>query len=152
MEIRLAVREDIDQLIQLRIDFLKDEFCLSSDDESLIKIQLNSYFNKYLLSDSFIGVLVVKENIIVSTAFLVIQEKPANHLLTNGLSGTLLNVFTYPEYRKQGYATKVVERIIEEAGRKKVSVIDLSATADGLAIYSKLGFKEISYTAMKLKL
>lgn len=152
MEVRLATSKDINQLVRLRIDFLKDEFGLSSDEETQIENHLFSYFDRHLLADSFIAVLVTDEYNILSTAFLTIHEKPANLSFMNGLSGTLLNVFTYPQYRKNGYATKAVTSIIEEAQKRNISVIDLSATTNGLAIYSRLGFREISNTAMRLKL
>ena len=151
-EVRLARVEDIEQLVQLRIDFLKDEFGLSCDQEAQLRIRLNNYFNRSFITDSLVAVFVFDKNRVVSTAYLSIQERPSNHLSINGLYGTLLNVFTYPAYRRLGYATKAVSRIIEEAQNKEISIIELSATADGLDVYRKLGFKEIDYTAMRLKL
>ncbi len=89
---------------------------------------------------------------IASAAFLIIQERPTNPSFITGLTGTLLNVVTYPEFRRKGIASQVIGEIINEARQKGVSSIDLYATDDGKELYKKLGFVEPSYTSMRLKL
>ena len=66
----------------------------------------------------------------------------------------VLNVFTYPEYRKKGVATELLKRLIDEAGKQNLSYIELSASEAGRPLYEKLGFKELQskYTEMKLQL
>jgi GNAT superfamily N-acetyltransferase len=54
---------------------------------------------------------------------LLITEKPAIPHFTNGKTGTLINVFTYPEYRKKGIAKKLITEIIKEAKEKGVGLI-----------------------------
>ena len=154
MNIRKATVEDIDILIRLRIDYLvTDNGNLAKDEETAIRSQLATYFPKHI-NDDFIAILAEKDSNVVSTAFLAISEKPANPAFITGKTGTLLNVLTYPEYRRKGLATRVVSLLIEEARKSGVSSIDLSATQDGKPLYEKLGFTEpkSEYTAMKLQL
>ena len=73
-------------------------------------------------------------------------------MFITGITGTLLNVLTYPEHRRKGIATKVIGKIIDEAKKVGVSHINLSATSDGKYLYEKMGFKESNYTTMGLKL
>lgn len=91
---------------------------------------------------------------VISTAFLAISEKPVNPSFITGKTGTLLNVFTYPEYHRMGFATKLVCHIIDEAKQLGVSSINLSATQEGKPLYEKLGFTKpkLKYTAMRLQL
>jgi len=153
MLIRKANINDIEQLIKLRIDYLVEERgSLSKDEESAIKKQLKSYFQKHISDDSFVGIVADVEGVIASTAFLVISERPANPAFITGLKGTIYNVLTYPEYRRKGIATKVLEALIEEAKRANVSSVELMATKDGKYLYEKLGFKEPTFTAMRLQL
>ena len=153
MLIKKAKIDDIEQLIKLRIDYLVEERGnLSNDEESAIKKQLKSYLEKHISDDSFVGIVADVEGVIASTAFLAISERPANPIFITGLKGTILNVLTYPEYRRKGIATKVLEALIEEAKRANVSSIELMATTDGRYLYEKLGFKETTYTAMRLQL
>lgn len=81
-----------------------------------------------------------------------ISENPANSAFSTGIKGTLLNVLTYHKYRRKGIATKVINKVIEEAKAVGVSHINLYATSDGKYLYEKMGFKESSYTAMGLRL
>jgi predicted GNAT family acetyltransferase len=153
MTLRIATHEDINSLIQIRIDFLTDGRHLSQNEEFEIKTQLQAYFSKHIPSRTFIGIFAEINRSIVSTAYLAISEKPANASFITGITGTILNVYTYPEFRKKGIATKVVEKIIEEAKLLGVSHLDLQATDNGKTLYEKMGFKESStFTAMGLKI
>ena len=153
MNIRTAKVDDIDILIKIRIDFIIDDRGdLSVVEEIAIRKQLATYFAKHINHD-FIAVLAETDNQVVSTAFLAISEKPANPTFITGKTGTLLNVFTYPQYRRKGLATKVISQIIDEARKMGLSTIDLSATKNGKPLYEKLGFNEPKHTtAMRLQL
>ncbi len=64
----------------------------------------------------------------------------------------LLNVLTYPQYRRQRLAAAVIGRIIDEAKQCGVSSIDLFAADDGKVLYKTLGFRDTRHPAMRLKL
>lgn len=154
IDIYKATLNDIETLVRLRIDFLvMDNGPLTEKEEKIIRIQLNNYFEKHIAQEDFIAVIARSETgKIASAAFLVIKENPANLSFITGITGTLLNVITYPEFRRKGIATKVIETIIDEARQKGVSAIDLYSTKDGEELYKKLGFIEPAYTSMRLKL
>jgi GNAT superfamily N-acetyltransferase len=154
MNIRKATVGDIDILFKLRFDYLlADRGSLTEVEETLIRSQLETYYKEHINKD-FIAILAIIEDKVVSSAFLAISEKPANPAFITGKTGTLLNVFTYPEYRRRGIATKVISKIIDEAKQLGLSSIELSATKDGKPVYEKLGFTEpkSKYTSMKLNL
>ena len=153
MILRKATLNDIDLLIRLRIDYLtEDRGKLLQEEEIAVKKQLRAYFTRHISDNTFIGILAEIENNVVSTAYLAVSEKPANPAFITGITGTLLNVLTYPEYRRKGIATKVISKIIDEAKNIGVSYIDLSSTDDGKHLYEKMGFKESNYTAMGLRI
>ncbi len=150
--IRPATPEDIEQLIKLRLDFLEeDNPSLSNEDKSAISSQLKDYLKRQIPSKKFIAYLAIQEETIVSTAFMEIHEMPANIYSVNGLTGTILNVFTYPQYRNMGYATKILAELIKEVQNIGVTALSLNATEAGKSLYEKLGFKNMPYTAMRLK-
>jgi len=154
MVLRKADIHDIESLIRLRMDYLtEDRGALTPEEERAIKKQLEKYFAKHILNDTFIGILAEIDGVVVSSAYLAISEKPANPTFITGITGTLLNVLTYPEYRRKGIATKVMHKMIEEAKCAGVSHIDLSATSDGKWLYDKIGFKKSSkHVTMGLQL
>lgn len=153
MVLRKANLDDIEALIQLRMDYLTEDLGeLTQEEKAAVKAQLEKYFTKHIPAGTFIGILAEMDGKIVSAAYLAISEKPANPSFITGVTGTLLNVLTYPEYRRKGIAAKVIGKVIEEAKLLGVSHIGLSSTSDGKYLYEKMGFKESKYTAMRLKL
>jgi GNAT superfamily N-acetyltransferase len=148
---RRAAIEDINVLVQLRIDYLVDDRGYLTDEEKILIIeQLKHYYERHINKD-FIAVLAEDNGFVLSTAFLVVTEKPANPSFITGVTGTILNVFTYPEYRRKGIATKVISLLLEEGKKINISSFELFATEKGKPLYEKLGFVEPKCTAMRLR-
>jgi GNAT superfamily N-acetyltransferase len=152
MQIRKATLEDMSELIELRIECLRDMDGLSEEQEERVRGKLEPYFAEHLDRDLIVVVAETLKNKLISTAFLVLSEWPSNPSFITGKVGILLNVYTYPEHRGKGVATQVVSYLIEEARRIEVSMIELNATPDGKPLYDKLGFKIPHYTGMRLRL
>lgn len=156
MNVRMATLKDVDALIKARFDyFAAEKWALSNEEKTMISTQLEQYYPEHLNHDFFAAFVEDDNEKIVSTAFLVIAEKPANLSWPTGKTGMILNVLTYPEYRKMGYATNTMSLLIEEAKRKNLSYIELSASHLGKPLYKKLGFQELEssdFTDMKLYL
>ena len=155
MVIRKAGLKDIDTLIDLRIGYLVSDLGLIADNAAPIRRQLRGYFRKHIDID-LIAALAHINGRCISTAFLVISEMPANPSFITGIIGTMLNVYTLPEYRRRGIATQVIRFLIDEAAQRKVSRIDLNASPEGIPLYRSLGFTEpdplAGYIPMKLRL
>jgi len=158
INIRKAAESDIELLIKLRFDYLTDNYGepFASDVENALIEQLREYYPKHLKTDDFIAALGDIDGKVAGTAFMVITEKPANpQSFSTGKTALILNVLTYPEYRRQGLATKLMEFLINEAKKANVSYIELTATSMGKPVYEKVGFTERShgnFTEMKLNL
>ena len=152
MEIRKATLNDMPDLINLRIDCLRTMDGLTDEQEIEIRGKLEPYYRDHLDHDLIVAVAEISQNVIASIAFLVLTDFPPKPSVITGRIGTLLNVYTCPEHRSSGTATKVVKFIIDEAKRLNVSSIELTATPKGKPLYDKLSFKEPHYTAMELQL
>ena len=151
--IRTATQEDLELLIRLRMDYIAADYGeISSTDRENILAQLPDYFRQGLEDNSFLAVLAEREGEVVSAAFLAISKKPASVVFSTGKTGTLLNVITYPQHRRKGYASRVVSRVIEEARKLGVACMDLTATQEGKALYHKLGFQVSTQPEMRLRL
>jgi len=150
---RKLCKNDIELFINLRLDFI-NEFHKDIDEMEKDKIQksLKNYFERHIENDDFIGIICEYNEKVISVAYLIIGEWPANRTFINGKIATLLNVYTYPEYRKNGIGTNVINKIIEEAKKQNVSIINLLATEDGENVYKKIGFMETEDKSMRLKL
>ena len=149
-----ATKEDINELIRLRLAYMKDDFGSVTDRErTAMETQLPDYLDRKLGTELI--AFVAKDGYkVVSVAYLHIIEMPANSLLLNGLYGEVLNVYTEPEYRGKGICTKLMNNLVEYGKKAGLGRIDLSATDDGYPIYAKIGFKEKEhrYRDMRYKL
>ena len=132
MKIREITLDDIDLLVRLRFDFINMIGVeLSDEQEAALKKQLNEYYRKHISLGDFVAFLAVGEEEVMAAAFMVINERPAGGAFITGITGTLLNVITYPAYRKKGYATLLIEALIQRARELNVTAIDLNATQMG---------------------
>ena len=137
--------KDKKAFIDLRIIFLID--CFNSINKSIneldkmeIENNLNIYFENHINKEDFIGMVCEYNGKIVSAAYLIMLDYPAYPGLLNGKAGKIINVYTYPEYRKKGIAKKLMEELINEAKINGIKSIDLKSTGDGYELYKKLGF------------
>ncbi len=144
---------DKDLFVNLRLIFLTDCFdIITQTEKENIEQNLKIYFDEHIIKNDFIGIIGEHNGKVVSAAYLIILDYPANPKLINGKAGTLLNVYTYPEYRRKGIAKKLLEEIIKEAKLMGITSIDLNATESGYNLYKKLGFKDDNDKRMLLKI
>ena len=149
-----ATTQDINILTELRIAYLQEDLGEIADvDLELIGSSLPNYYEKHLNDD--LMVYVARDEMdIVSCAFLLIVEKPMSPSFITGKTGTVLNVYTKPEYRKNGCAKKLMTMMLEDAKAEGVSIIELKATEDGYSLYKSVGFEDVvaKYHNMKIVL
>ena len=150
--IRYADERDIPALVQIRLDYLADDFRPLTDAEkqSFTK-KLAAYYGKHLGVD-FFAVLACMGADVVTSAFLVIDERPVNLYFPNGRIGTVLNVYTKQDWRKQGLASGVMKELLNLAREKQVSRLSLISSEMGKKLYENLGFQvdDVDYTHMVL--
>ena len=153
MIVRTTTEKDMELLVQLRMKYLLDqnEEETAQNQEQLDK-NLYDYLEKAILREAFLAVVAEVDGKAVSTAFLSIAERPPRPGSSPNRVGTIYSVYTYPEYRRRGISTKVLQLLLQEAKKNNVATVDLNATAEGKPLYEKLGFKLPKYTYMKLKL
>jgi len=152
MTFRKLNENDRDLFITLRMDFFLDYYDLSETEKKQIEDNLKKYFTEHINKDDFIGMIAECNGNIASVVYLIITEKPANPNFIDGKTGTIMNVFTYPEYRKKGIAKKLIKEIIKEAKEKGVGYVDLMATEAGYSLYKKLGFNDSKDKGMWIKI
>ena len=147
-----ATVKDINVLTDLRLAYLQEDLGVITDKE-LIQESLPGYYEKHLNKDLMVYVARDEEDI-VSCAFLLIVEKPMSPSFITGKTGTVLNVYTKPEYRNKGYAKKLMTMMLEDATAQDVSVIELKSTEDGYLLYKSVGFGDVvaKYHNMKIVL
>lgn len=146
--------DDLDSLVKLRIEYLLEDYGdISKNQLTQISEKLPSYYHKHLNKDLFAYVCRVDDNI-VSCCFLYIEEKPSNPTFINGKLGTVLNVYTKPEYRRKGCAGKLLKLLLSDSEKMELDYVELKATDAGYNLYKSIGFEDINskYHNMKIVL
>ena len=142
IEYKIATSEDIAELMQIRLEMLREVNDLSPD--YVFSEEFCLYSRDYFLNGQHTTVLAIdgKINEPIGCATLCYMEFMPTFSHPTGKRSHLMNVYTAPDYRGQGMARRMVEMLIEEARRRGVTEISLDATASGRPLYRKLGFRD----------
>lgn len=143
---------DLDQIVALRIAYLlEDHGTIPQEQMTKISEKLPTYFQKHLNNDLFVYTSKVEDDI-VSCCFLLVTEKPSNLSFINGVVGTVMNVYTKPEYRRQWLAGKLLKMLLEDSEKMGLDFVGLKATNAGYNLYNSVGFKDAvsKYHNMKI--
>ena len=150
-----ATINDIEQLTDLRVAYIQEDLGeVDKTDLEAMKAALPDYYSGHLNNNLYAYITRSDDGEIVACAFLLIIEKPASPAFITGKTGTVLNVYTKPEYRHKGYAKRLMEMMLEDAAKEKVSVIELKSTDEGYRLYQSVGFEDVvsKYHVMKMVL
>ena len=134
---------DIADLVALRIAFLSEDYGeIPQEKTALIADKLPDYFQKHLNHDLF-AFVCRNEDTIAGCCFLYISEMPSNPTFINGKTGTVLNVYTKPQFRKRGIAGELMKLLLTESRNKDLDFVELKATDAGYPLYKSLGFEDV---------
>jgi len=151
LEYRVINKDRINDIVDMRLKYLREDFQSTSEESfNSVKDNLPKYFENHLNRDLFVFGAFYGDKI-VSTAFLLIIEKPCNPRFTTGRIGEIFSVYTLEEYRRQGIAYNLLKMLMEFAKNHRLDLIELKATKEGYPLYQKLGFSEnaANYVSMK---
>ena len=152
IQIRTADKSDIETLIKFRFFYQNDtEGELSDEQKARLNAQLPDYFERHIGGD-FTAYLAEDGHKTVATVFMVRLEKPASVHFLSGSTCYLMNVYTMPEYRRRGIASRILDRLISDAKSEGITCIDLSSTPMGKPVYLKKGFSERGNTEMRMEI
>ena len=140
-EYKKATIVDIDELIRTRIIVLRAANNLSDDvDMSVVEKESYEYYKRALETGEHIAYLVYdKENFIGAGGVSFYQVMPTYHNPT-GRKAYIMNMYTAPEYRRQGIAINTLDLLVKDARKQGVTQIALEATDMGRPLYEKYGF------------
>ena len=134
---RLANVNDVDKLVELRLNQLKDE---GAEETLDLKPYLKEYYTTNLDNKSFISYLAIDGDKIIATSGLTITHKPPYYKCPTGKIGILSNMYTNPNYRRQGIARHLLDLIINEAKINGCGIIHITASNMGVKLYTAYGF------------
>lgn len=143
MEIVLATTADLQKVIEARVEFFGHiGHTLDEAAELDIRTRMAEYCVAHLGTDDFAALLGVEGGEVVAAAFLLVHAYPPAHVIPTNKRGYVTNVFTRPEVQGKGYATQLMQALMDVARQRSVSQLELEASPEGQPMYRRLGFAE----------
>lgn len=134
---------DAHTLTDMRIMFALE---LSGDQPietiAALRAQMVSYFSKATADNSCISIMAKMEDEVVGIGTVHFREVPGNFKNLSGKWGYIMNMYTLPNYRRNGICRNILNLLVEEGKQHGVTAFELHATADGEKVYLQEGFAQ----------
>lgn len=136
-----ATIEDINLLTKSRIEVLKAANRLVDDvDMAEVEAQSQDYYERALLDGSHTAYLVFDGIRFIGAGGISYYRVMPTYHNSSGNKAYIMNMYTNPDYRRMGIATKTLELLVADAKEKGIKAISLEATDMGRPLYEKFGF------------
>jgi len=139
--IRRATLEDAPILIDLRLAFQRE---LEPIDDAAAWEQhvqaVRRYITERLASGELSMWVAESEDEIVATGALILEPKPPTQKNPAGLEAFVFNMYTVPEWRGKGLASRILDEMVSFAKEREAGRIWLYASEQGEPVYARAGF------------
>ena len=150
-EYKRATIKDIDELVRTRIIVLRAANKLSDDvDMSMVEKESCAYFKSALETGEHIAYLVYDNGKFIGAGGVSFYQVMPTYHNPTGKKAYIMNMYTAPEYRRQGIAMHTLDLLVNDAKKQGVLQIALEATEMGRPLYKKYGFVKME-DEMELK-
>ena len=138
MQYRFIEKHDINTLAALRQEYFSETTERAIPEEVLPNTE--KYLETEFETGSLVGIVAVENERIVAVGLLSLFSIMPTIKNPTGKRGYLFNFYTKPEYRRQGIATSILERLAGEARKRGVCDLFLNAREIAIPIYERAGF------------
>lgn len=146
-----AATEDIEELVRTRIIVLRAANKLSDNvDMSEVERQSYEYYKYALETGNHIAYLVYDNGKFIGAGGVSFYQVMPTYHNPSGQKAYIMNMYTAPEYRRQGIAYYTLDLLVKAAREQGVLQIALEATDMGRPLYEKYGFSKME-NEMELK-
>jgi GNAT superfamily N-acetyltransferase len=139
--------EDVDIIAWHRARMFQDMGDVSDDAFEILRAKARLRLKEWLKSGDYIGWLATladKPETVVGGAGVQLQSilpRPLHaSTIGEGRQGTILNVFTEPQWRRRGIAGLLMKEIITWSMDEHLDRLLLHASDDARSLYERLGF------------
>jgi GNAT superfamily N-acetyltransferase len=145
--IRRATAQDADIVAWHRARMFQDMGDVSEDAFEILRAKARVRLKEWLDSGDYVGWLATpadQPEMVVGGAGVQLQPilpRPVNvSTVGEGRQGTVVNVFTEPQWRRRGIAGLLMKEIITWSKDEHLDRLLLHASDEGRSLYERLGF------------
>lgn len=141
---RKATIADINELVSTRIQVLCAANKLSEDtDMSQVERESYEYYKHALTTGEHIAYLVYDEGKFIGAGGVSFYQVMPTYHNPGGKKAYIMNMYTSPQYRRQGIAMWTLALLVKAAKEKGIPQISLEATEAGRPLYERFGFVDM---------
>jgi len=105
-----------------------------------VELESYKYYQNCFEKDAHVAYLVYDGDNIAGCGGISFYEVMPTYSNPRGTNAYIMNMYTRPEYRRRGIASKTLDLLIQEAINRGIKKISLEATEMGRLVYEKYGF------------
>ncbi len=144
IHIKQATLEDLDELIQWRMEVLAEVFDDWEEENRSDLYEANlDYYRHAIPSGEHVAVFAQNGEETVGCGGVCIYREMPSPDNPSGFCAYLMNIYVRREYRGMGIAGRVVRYLIEQAKSRGINKIYLETTESGRILYENLGFTDM---------
>lgn len=141
LEYRKATIDDLDILTRTRIEVLRAANNLDDRiDMSRVERESRVYYENALTNDFHTAYLVFDRDVFIAAGGISYYTVMPTFHNPTGRKAYIMNMYTKPDYRRMGIATKTLDLLIQDAKKRGITSISLEATDIGRKLYESYGF------------
>lgn len=138
---RKADLADLELLVQTRLEVLRAANGLGDGaDMTRVERQSRHYYQEALPEGRHTAYLVFDGGRFIGAGGVSYYEVMPTWHNPTGQKAYVMNMYTAPEYRRQGIAARTLELLVADARARGVVEITLEATQAGRPLYERFGF------------
>jgi GNAT superfamily N-acetyltransferase len=142
IRIRQARLEDIQIILNHRRGLFEDMGCRNEEDLETMVATSEVYITRGLHEGSYRGwVAELPSGQVVAGGGIFVTHWPTHPDDPRTERATILNMYTEPKYRRQGFARALMHVMIEWCRAEGFRWVSLHASEDGRPLYESLGFR-----------
>jgi GNAT superfamily N-acetyltransferase len=146
--VRLATIDDADIIAWHRTRMFQEMGNLQSHSFEAFRTKSCERLREVIASGEYVGWLTslkVAPDTVIAGAGVHLRRvlphpAPDGVTFSEGRHASVVNVFTEPEWRRQGVAAMLLKRIIDWANEQKLDELILHSSTEGRSLYERLGF------------
>ena len=149
--IREATVDEIPEILRQRRAMYEDmDFRDPRALDAMIKTT-GPYLERALADGGFRAWLASFSGKVIGGGAVVIAGWPGHADNPDCRRATILNVYTYPDFRRRGVARTLMETMLDWCRRERFHAVFLHASKDGRPLYESLGFKPANEMRLELE-
>ena len=141
LDYRKATTDDLDILTKTRIEVLRGANGLDDNTNmSRVEKETRAYYENALANGSHTAYLVFDGDVFIGAGGISYYTVMPTFHNPTGRKAYIMNMYTRPDHRRMGIATKTLDLLIQDAKKRNITFISLEATDMGRKLYERYGF------------